>query len=304
MRDRYRHKLGNITDSLSAMKELVAFITRRKESLMDEEVVSLRDMKKLGDSYKTIVKGAEESTQAIADFGNDFEHIQTLSSGFREVVDGINSTADNSIGALDKTLRVLDDKFDDIDSIHAEFQQGFKAIRGAMQEIVVVANQTNMLAMNAAIEASHAGEAGKGFAVVAEEVNGLSVRIKEMVEVVDSSMKGLNKNSNRLTEAISEAQGILEESNTQMGAAKSSIAQSVSGVDKVEDGVQEAVMRCTQKVRLIANETKSNSAEFQRVLKDLENYTALMSQKGSLYEDISNMMEQAEPILDAILMSM
>lgn len=220
------------------------------------------------------------------------------------MVDGINSTADNSIGALDKTLRVLDDKFDDIDSIHAEFQQGFKAIRGAMQEIVVVANQTNMLAMNAAIEASHAGEAGKGFAVVAEEVNGLSVRIKEMVEVVDSSMKGLNKNSNRLTEAISEAQGILEESNTQMGAAKSSIAQSVSGVDKVEDGVQEAVMRCTQKVRLIANETKSNSAEFQRVLKDLENYTALMSQKGSLYEDISNMMEQAEPILDAILMSM
>lgn len=303
MADQYKRLSVRLTDRLMALKSLAVFVNKRKEKLMDEEVISLRSMKKLGDSYETIVKGATEANNAITEFGGDFANIHKLSSGFRSVVDSINSTADSSIGELDKTLHTLDDKFDDIDSVHAEFQLGFKAIREAMQEIASVAKQTNMLAMNAAIEASHAGDAGKGFAVVAEEVNGLSERIQEMVDVVEKSMKSLNKNSKRLTEAINEAQGVLGQSNEQMAAAKSSIAESVSGVDKVEDGVQEAVMRCTQKVEHIAKDTSANSVEFKRVQDDIENYTSLLSQKGSLYEDISNMMEQAEPLLDEVLMN-
>lgn len=302
--DKYKRKQEHLLDSLSALKDLAVFVNKRKESLMDEEVRSLRSMKKLGDSYRVIIEGAAQSNAAISEFGNDFDNIHSLSSGFREVVDGINSSANNSMGALGNTLRVLDDKFDDIDNVHAEFQAGFNAIRDAMQEIASVAKQTNMLAMNAAIEASHAGDAGKGFAVVAEEVNGLSVRIQEMVDVVEKSMKGLNKSSTRLTEAINEAQSVLGKSNEQMDEAKASIAKSVSGVDEVEDGVQEAVTRCTQKVANIAKDTENNSAQFKRVLGDLENYTALMSEKGSLYEDISNMMEQAEPLLDTAMMTL
>ena len=197
----------------------------------------------------------------------------------------------------------VEDEFKKISAIYDEFRIRFDEIKTAMAGIVAVANKTNLLALNASIEAARAGEHGRGFAVVAGQVTGLSQNIKELVSEVDKSIEGLEKSSKQLTDSIDNANETLATTREQANTTQNVFMEIVESVAKTQDdrnGIAQAVDRCSVKVNDIKNSIESNNERYERVMQLIDGFKSMTTQKGFLYEDISNMMEQAEPLVRKI----
>lgn len=166
-----------------------------------------------------------------------------------------------------------------------------------------IANQTNLLALNASIEAARAGEQGRGFAVVADQVTKLSVGIKELVGDVNKSMEGLQTSSESLAHSLDDIREALDASRVQMENTEEvfqGINQSVSGVEDVHRGINEVVDHCSAKVTQLQGSMKTHEKRYEQVQMNINDLKSLMTQKGFIYEDISNMMEQAQPLIKNI----
>lgn len=295
-----------VGEYLDAMSFLSSFVMDKKEALVEEELKTIREIDKVRDSYTEVIEHNAVISGAVDEFRSEFEKIGDISGQFNEVISGVNGvseTALQDIRELKESCAQVERQFEQINHVYDEFQARFDEIRETMQNIVGIANQTNLLALNASIEAARAGEQGRGFAVVADEVTKLSVGIKELVGDVNKSMEGLQSSSESLTGSLSDVRKTLDISQAQMERTEGvfqEISQSVAGVETVQRGINEVVSRCGSKVDQLQNSMEKHEKQYGQVQMNIDDLKSLMTQKGFLYEDITNMMEQAEPLIGNI----
>jgi len=147
-------------------------------------------------------------------------------------------------------------------------------IGGVLDVIKSVAGQTNLLALNAAIEAARAGEAGRGFAVVADEVRSLAQRTQQSSEEIESLIEGLQRiaeeNSGMMQASVQQTQStVIGVRNT--GDALGAITQQVSEIQQMsmliataaeeQTAVAEEINRSVLNVRETADQSAEASAE-------------------------------------------
>ncbi len=177
--------LEHINKSLSAMESNVTFISKNAltsdlyalntNHLLEDLKVSQVDLSKISDEIsqvEVLAKGneisAKESDLAV---DNINESLKTISQ---------------NVGSVSRVVSVLNDDSNKISM--------------ALSTIIGIADQTNLLALNAAIEAARAGEHGRGFAVVADEVKALSVRTKETADEISGIISSFAQRVKEITE--------------------------------------------------------------------------------------------------------
>ena len=115
---------------------------------------------------------------------NDIKHADEEAERVKEISNVNKQTIINLASEVDSASKVID-----------EVNQHSAAIGGILDVIRGVADQTNLLALNAAIEAARAGEQGRGFAVVADEVRSLASKTQESTEEIQAMIEELQRGS-------------------------------------------------------------------------------------------------------------
>lgn len=169
------------------------------------------------------------------------------------------------------------------------FVQNANEIASMTQRVREIAEQTNLLALNAAIEAARAGEQGRGFAVVADEVRKLAERSAQSAAQIDTVIRGLGDRSNQVGQAFVRGRESLATSRTHMGDvlktlddASMCVRNAVHGVEEISNSVKEQtsasndIAKNVERIALmaeensaVANQTSTSVVELKSLAEEL-----------------------------------
>ena len=258
-------EIGEMAEAFNAMQQrtgdVVSGMLEAISRLRDEVQELTTTAERRRDGLTRQQQGAERSAQVVEAMLQSFSGIaeqadiaNTLShEANRAAVDGSTRVARSAQSI--KTLSVaIDSSANAVQSLSNHSQE----IRQAISEIKGIAEQTNLLALNAAIEAARAGEQGRGFAVVADEVRKLAQRVQDSTDQIQGTI-------DRLLDAMASA---VDQMTASSEDATRCVSEAMEGQQALED-IKGMVSRIDHTNEEIANVSAEQTAGTDAALADV-----------------------------------
>ena len=156
--------------------------------------------------------------------------VNTLNEQTEEVIEEVNNKTDDVIHIIGNIAQMIAESRSSSESLNENVAEIFSVIA----LIKDISDQTNLLALNAAIEAARAGEHGRGFAVVADEVRKLAERTQKATSEVEANISILKQNSVTMLESSEQVAEFTQESSGKLDEFKDSLAQLVSNANTIK----------------------------------------------------------------------
>jgi len=268
-----RDEIGDLLTAMNAMKTKILYMLRDISSITTDLSSSSVEMNSQTSYTSNVISKQKNETELVA------AAINQMTATNKVVADAISETATSALKATELTSQgsvVIDSAVDQIDELSAqinhaaqtinELNDHSKNIDSVMGVIEGIAEQTNLLALNAAIEAARAGEQGRGFAVVADEVRTLAVRTQ-------ASTKEINEMIQKLQNGTNSAVDLMQKSLEQTSRAVERTKESGQSFATISSEVQNISNMCEQ-ISTSAAEQEAVSEEINRNILQISEMTA------------------------------
>jgi methyl-accepting chemotaxis protein len=267
---------------------------------------SINTAEKLGNQYDEFDHSNEQPTSSFQENTKAYKYLGKLSLDSKQAVQGLIKAIETSVSITTKTadhaseakkiaeeggseatkavqkMNNIKDSVISSAKVIGDLGDKSKQIHDIVDTINQISEQTNLLALNAAIEAARAGEAGRGFAVVADEVRKLAEESKQATGQIDRMVAEIIDTTSKAVTSMQQGTSDVEESSTVINSAlksleniSSKVADVAEQIDEVntaadlQKGLSENVEKSIDEVSTVANDISQNLTSKADELKQL-----------------------------------
>ncbi|HCG6386377.1 TPA: methyl-accepting chemotaxis protein [Vibrio parahaemolyticus] len=216
--------VSQVIDSSNTLRQEMANLSSLTETIADSTVSQQRDSEAVAAAVhemqvtsRNVSESANEAAVASQTANDELSNTNVI---LEQTVGSIRDLA-GEIESASHVINTLDNDVSDIASV-------LDVIRG-------IAEQTNLLALNAAIEAARAGEQGRGFAVVADEVRSLASRTQQSTGEIQTMIEKLQSGAGQAVEVMRGSQNSSEETIQSAGRASESLAEILNAISRMNE---------------------------------------------------------------------
>lgn len=214
--------INQISSNLNSIENLSGKLNQVINGISSAVETISNNIKEVDERIERQTVMVEESTSSITEMMSSLNNVSAITKSRRESALELGKKSDE----LESSLELTNETFqkgvaDKIDTIH-----------DMTSVIQSISEQTNLLAMNAAIEAAHAGESGKGFAVVADEIRKLAEQSRESSNTIQSTIKGI-------ISSINETAEYSDQTSSAVGHVQKDVQQAIEAFSEIESSAQE-----------------------------------------------------------------
>ncbi len=290
-------------NSLAPVLHVTDSLKKYQKELVKKEVESLQELGLIGSSFDGVLGEADHFQNSLQDFGNNFSSIGQTSERFADVKDEIEKSvecAQSGVQGFKASSMQVGERFADMEKNFEDFQASVLKIKECTDRIETIADQTNMLALNASIEAARAGQHGKGFSVVAQEVKKLADEIKNLVAAVDSNIGDVEKSAGELKDSLQISQQALGKSIEKSNEAYEmfdAITQAAGGATSVQSDIFRVIDDSRDALQSLCGFFDKIREQYQEVVRHIQCASSLCTTRSAMFEDVDHMLSQIPPII-------
>ena len=279
-----RHVIRQMLDSAGSLDQAA-------RSLGDISSEAQRHSQQQAQQMELVATAVNEVTYGVQDVAKNAEHASSEMHTAEDQASQGQQNIEASLRQIDQLSGTIDKAVEVIQSLASESTQ----IGSVLEVIRSIAEQTNLLALNAAIEAARAGEQGRGFAVVADEVRLLAQRTQQSTAEIQGMIERLQGNSEAAVKVIndsSRASQLTVEQASQAGESLAQIAQSLRNLTGLNASIASATLQQSHVVEDINQNVTQTAALAHNTAEAAEQSSAASQHLKQLADQLNRLLGQ------------
>lgn len=286
-------ELGEIAESAETIRSAMGAIVDELNASSHQLDTAVSQLSEVIEITRSGVEQQLQETEQVA------AAINEMTSTMQEVATHATIAAEsagNADSAANAGRRIVAHTIDDIETLAQELENAARTIHGLESEsekigsvldvIKGISEQTNLLALNAAIEAARAGEQGRGFAVVADEVRALATRTQQSTEEIEAMISRLQSGAQEAVKVMEQSRQHAQHSTEKSAEAGSSLEAITAAVSQITE-MNAQIADASNQQRGVAEEINSNIINISEIAEHSAEGSKRIDEANTNLTDIS-----------------
>ncbi|KJY82690.1 chemotaxis protein [Vibrio neptunius] len=279
---------------VSKVHEIISQVVKTGAEL-NNAAIALRQQ-----SQQALTRGHEQNEQAMLVVTSMNEMIATVNeiassaAGAANAASTATSEAQGGQKTIEKTTTAINDLETEMNStsnIITNLADNTQSIGTILDVIRGISEQTNLLALNAAIEAARAGEAGRGFAVVADEVRNLATKTAQSTDEIDAMINQLQTEAQNAVASMNNSKTLIQEGTSETQVARQALEDIATQIVTILD-INTQVATATEQQSTVANEINLNMDTVSHSVKHGLNASEQLEHSSQKLAELSQVLDR------------
>ena len=281
-------KINGVSETITSQSEELAQSASEVKAGSEQIAVTMQEMARgaetLADSSSTLASTMENFTSKMQEANSKGEQIYDTSNNVQKMTEEGSQLMELSVQQMATIDKIVQESVEKVKGLDSQSQDISKLV----SVINDIADQTNLLALNAAIEAARAGEHGRGFAVVADEVRKLAEQVSVSVSDITEIVASIQRESTNVVQSLQLGYEEVAKGATQVKTTGDTFAE----IDRAIGEMVSNIQIITSNLATMSNDSQEISATIQEIASISEESAAGVEQTSASTQQTSSIMEE------------